>query len=229
MAVKPPPAFVTCVTTGAPGIDTVTDSLAAKPEPVMTVEFPAMSAAGSAVMTGVNTMAVTVTVAVAGVCDTAPSAVTTSGPAVVPAGTVMPTENSPAPFVVAGTAVPPGTVTVIDSLAAKPVPVMSVAPPAVTVLGFATIAVAYASTVSSASAGVAEVAPTAVTVTGPAGVPAGTGRVAVKPPAPFAVTTTGSPPGIETLTDSPGRKPEPVTVVLWPGFSVSGVSVIAVS
>ena len=138
---KPPPAFVTCVTIGAPGIDTVTVSLAAKPDPVMTVVSPAISASGEAVMTGENTMAVTVTVAVAGACDTAPSAVTTSGPTGAFAGTVIPTENSPAPFVVAGTAVPPGTETVTDSFAAKPVPVTSVAPPAVTVLGSAVIAV----------------------------------------------------------------------------------------
>ena len=82
---------------------------------------------------------------------------------------------------------------------------------------------------SSASAGVADVSPTAVTVTGPAGVPGGTGSVAVNPPSPSAVTTTGLPPGIETLIDSFGWKPVPVTVVVWPGFTVSGVRVIAVS
>ena len=101
--------------------------------------------------------------------------------------------------------------------------------PGFSVDGVAVSVVSNASTVIVAVAGVFDTAPTAVTTTGPAGVPGRTGRMAVMSPSGPASTTTGVPPGMETETDSPGRKPVPVTVVLPPGRSVSGSAVIAVS
>ena len=169
------------------------------------------------------------TVAVASVAETAPVAVTTSGPASVPDGIGRAAVKPPSPFAVTTTGVPPGMETETDSFGANPVPVIVVDVPGSSVSGSAVIAVSYGTTVTSASAGVFDVSPVAVIVSGPAGVPAGIVTACVKSPSPFVVTVTGSPPGIVMVTVSFGAKPVPVTVVVPPGLTVVGSTVIAVS
>jgi hypothetical protein len=48
-------------------------------------------------------------------------------------------------------------------------------------------------------------------------------------PVPEACVVTGSAPGIETVTSSPGAKPVPVISVLEPATTVAGSAVIAVT
>ena len=105
-AVKPPsPSAVT--TTGVPPVkETETDSFAAKPVPVMVVELPGRSEAGSAVMA--VPYGSTSRSAVAGVAEVSPVAVTTSVPAGVPSGTGRSTVKPPSPSASTVTGVPPG-------------------------------------------------------------------------------------------------------------------------
>ena len=87
-------------------------------------------------------MASTVSVAVAGVAETAPVAVTVTGPSGKSAGRSTLTEISPLPSAVVGIGVAmPGTVTLTDSFDAKPSPVTVVLPPGATVVGSRVIAV----------------------------------------------------------------------------------------
>ena len=218
------------VTGSTPGIETETVSPEAKPVPVIVVVPPATTLAGSAVIAVTYWVASTVTVVVAGLADEAPVAVTVTGPSGKSAGSVRLAEMVPVPVAVVTTgSVRPGTVIDTDSPGRNPVPVIVVLPPGAIVAGSAVIAVTKGATTRSVVAGVSEVAPVAVNVRVAGVKPAGIATLWLITPAASDVVTTGSRPGAVIVTCSFAAKPVPSITVDWPGLTVAGVAVIAVS